>query len=172
MNSNLHGIDHIGLTVPDLEAATEFLIKALDAEVLYDTYTMDQPPRDSETTLQRLGIKKGMAERAIRMLAFPNGAGLELFQYDGPDQLGPVTPADFGWQHVAFYVEDIDKAVAKVEAAGGTRNADPVPLSGPEEGAGNLFCYCQTPWGSTIELISYPTPQPYLKHAPRKKWQV
>lgn len=38
MKNNLHGIDHIGLTVPDLDEATDFLIKALDAEVLYDTY--------------------------------------------------------------------------------------------------------------------------------------
>ena len=28
----------------------------------------------------------------------------------------------------------------------------------------NRFLYCRTPWGSTLELISYPDPQPYQQH--------
>lgn len=172
MTNNIHGIDHVGITVPDIDKATEFFVKALDAIVLYDTFTKDQPPRDSEFTRKRLGIESGTAEVAIRMLALPNGPGLELFEFYDPHQKGPVSPADLGWQHVAFYVEDMQKALVQVEAAGGKRNADPVALSGLEAGEGNYFCYCKTPWGSSIELISYPTPQPYIKVAPRKKWQV
>lgn len=131
-----------------------------------------QPIRDSEFTKKRLGIPEDMAERAIRMIGLPNGPQIELFEFKGPDQHGPVNPADFGWQHVAFYVDDIDEAVAKVEAAGGKRNADPIPLSGIEAGEGNKFCYCHTPWGSSIELITYPTPQPYLDESSRRKWPV
>lgn len=169
---NIHGIDHIGLTVPDLNEATDFLVNALGAEVLYDTYTLDQPPRNSEFTHRRLGIKDTMAQRAIRMLVMPNGPSIELFQYEGPDQQGAITPADIGWQHIAFYVDDMDAAVERIERFGGKRNADPVDLSGIEAGAGNKFCYLKTPWGSSIELISYPTPQPYLETASREKWRV
>lgn len=172
MKNNIHGIDHIGLTVPNLEAATTFLVKALDAEVLYDTFKKSEPVKDSAFTQKRLGIGTDMGERAIRMLVFPNGPQLELFEFIGPEQTNPITPADFGWQHVAFYVDDIEQAVAKVEAAGGKRNSDPVALGGLEAGAGNKFCYCLTPWGSTIELITYPTPQPYLDKANRRKWTV
>lgn len=169
---NIHGIDHIGVTVPDIEEATTFFVQALDATVLYDTYTKDQPPRDSDFTRKRLGIAKGTIEVAIRMLALTNGPGLELFEFIDPERIGPVTPADFGWQHIALYVDDMTKALQQVESAGGKRNADPVELSGLEAGEGNQFCYCKTPWGSSLELISYPTPQPYLKIAPRRKWQV
>lgn len=172
MIGNLHGIDHVGVTVPDIDQATEFLVKALDAVVLYDTYTKDQPPRDSDFTRKRLGIIKGTTEIAIRMLALPNGPGLELFQFFDPQQEGPISPADLGWQHIAIYVDDMDKALQQVEAAGAKRNADPVELSGLEEGKGNLFCYCKTPWGSSLELISYPTTQPYIATAPRVKWKV
>lgn len=171
MNS-LRGIDHIGLTVPNLDEATKFLVEAFDAVVLYDTYTLDQPPRNSEFTHKRLGIADSMAQRAIRTVALPFGPGIELFQYEGPDQREAVTPADIGWQHIAFYVDNMNEALAKVEAAGGKRNSDPVPLSGIEGGDGNYFCYCRTPWGSSIELITYPTPQPYLETAPRAKWHV
>lgn len=172
MKNNVHGIDHIGLTVPDIEAATAFFVQALEAVVIYDTYTKSEPIRDSAFTQKRLGIHHDMAERAIRMIGFPNGAQIELFEFCGGAQVPPITPADLGWQHVAFYVDDIDLAVAQVEAAGGTRNADPLELSGIEAGAGNKFCYCKTPWGSMVELISYPSPQPYLNTAARRKWPV
>ena len=172
MTSNLRGIDHIGLTVPDLEAATRFLVDGLQATVLYDTYRADQPPRDSKQIHDRLGIPNTMAQRAIRMIGLPNGPGIELFQYRGPDQRAAVVPSDIGWQHIGLYVDDLDSALARVEAAGARRNADPQDLAGPEAGAGNRFVYVRTPWGSTIELISYPTPQPYLADAPRPKWQV
>ncbi|MBS0847014.1 VOC family protein [Citrobacter sp. JGM124] len=172
MNNNVHGIDHIGLTVPDLDAATEFFINALNASVIYDTYLKSQPPRHAVATQKRLGISSDTAEIAIRMIGFPNGAQIELFEFSGQNRSGPVTPADYGWQHVAFYVDDIELAVRQIEAAGGKRNADPIDLTGIEAGAGNKFCYCLTPWGSSIEVITYPTPQPYLHTSKRRKWSV
>lgn len=172
MKHNTHGIDHIGLTVPNIEDATIFFSKAFSAEIVYDTYTKKDTPRTSHETTTRLGIAENMAERAIRMIGLPNGPQIELFEFEGGTQQPAITPADFGWQHVAFYVDDIDQAVNEVEQAGGKRNADPIELSGVESGEGNRFCYCKTPWGSTIELISYPTPQPYLEKASRRKWPV
>ena len=172
MKNNFHGIDHIGLTVPDLEEATVFLKEAFNAEVLYDTLKKSDPPRTSTFTKKRLHIPNSMEQRAIRMLALPNGPGIELFEYGGQGQRAAITPSDIGWQHLSLYVDDIDEALKQVEAAGGKRNSDPVKLSGPESGAGNKFVYALTPWGSTIELISYTTPQPYLKEAPRRKWSV
>ncbi|MGC0364130.1 catechol 2,3-dioxygenase-like lactoylglutathione lyase family enzyme [Rhodococcus sp. 27YEA15] len=172
MTHPVRGIDHIGLTVPDIEAATTFLVDALQATVLYDTYRKVQPPRDSERTHERLGIPDDMAQRAIRMLALPNGPGIELFEYQGPDQRPAAVPSDIGRQHVGIYVDDIDEALARFESAGGRRNSDPQDLQGAEGGAGNRFVYARTPWGSTIELITYPTPQPYRHTAPRAKWQA
>lgn len=170
--NNIHGIDHVGLTVPDIEQATQFFIEALGAEKMYDMLTKDEPKRDSEDTQIRLGVSCYMAQRAIRMLKLPNGPGLELFEYEKADQSGPVDSADLGWTHIAIYVEDVEKAVKKVEAAGGNRCADPRPLSGLEAGKGNMFCYVKTPWGSTLELISYPSPQPYQEITSKRKWQV
>lgn len=172
MKNNIHGIDHIGLTVPSLEEATDFFINALNAEIIYDAYKKTEPIRDSDFTKKRLGIPDDMAERAIRMIGLPNGPQIELFEFSGPDQHGPVNPSDFGWQHVAFAVDDIEQAIEQIEKFGGKRNADPTDLGGVEAGEGNKFCYCKTPWGSTIELISYPTPQPYLNHSTRRKWTV
>lgn len=169
---NVHGIDHVGLTVPDIDAATAFFVRGLQATVLYDTFDRHEPPRDSDQTHERLGIPSTMAQRAIRMITLPNGPGIELFQYQGPDQDSPAVPSDLGWQHVGIYVDDVDVALERVEAAGAQRNADPRDLGGPEGGEGNRFVYVRTPWGSTIELISYPSRQSYLDSAPRAKWHV
>lgn len=169
---NIHGIDHVGLTVPDIDQATQFFTEALGAEKVYDRLTKDEPKRDSQETQIRLGITGYAAQRAIRMLKLPNGPGLELFEYERTEQTGPVDSADIGWTHIAIYVEDVEKALAKVEKSGGKRYADPQPLSGLEAGQGNVFCYAQTPWGSTLELISYPTPQPYQEITSKQKWQV
>lgn len=35
---NIQGIDHVGVTVPDIEKVTEIFIWALNAVVLYDFY--------------------------------------------------------------------------------------------------------------------------------------
>lgn len=160
----------MGVTVPDIDAATAFFAAALDAVFLYDVRCRTEEPRNTPEVHGYLGIPSTMAQGAIRMLALPDGPGLELFEYLGPDQHSPATPSDLGWQHVALYVDDIDAALEKVERAGGVRNSDPRALRGVEAGEGNRFVYTRTPWGSTLELVSYPTPQPYLLTAPRAKW--
>ncbi|WP_439944704.1 VOC family protein [Streptomyces sp. BBFR115] len=166
----VRGIDHVGVTVPDIEAATAFFVRALDAEVLYDTLRRTDGPKSGPATERRLGVPPGSAERAVRMLALPHGPGLELFEFDAPRQRPAALPCDFGWQHLAVYVDDLDRAVARVEEAGGRALFDPGPLPGPEAGARNRMVYTHTPWGSTLELITYPDPQPYEHHTPRRRW--
>ncbi|WP_133518883.1 VOC family protein [Curtobacterium flaccumfaciens] len=163
-------IDHVGVTVPDIDAATAFFEAAFDAVVLYDMRCRTEAPNDSPEAHRYLGIPRSMAQGAFRMLALPEGPGLELFEYLGADQHGAALPSDLGWQHLAIYTDDLDETLARVEAAGGSRNSDPRDLRGLEAGEGNRFVYTRTPWGSTLELVSYPTPQPYLLQAPRAKW--
>src|SRR5688572_30646612 len=46
------------------------------------------------------------------------------------------------------------------------------PLPGPEGGEGNRFIYARTPWGLTVELISYPAPMAYERHNDaRRRWR-
>ncbi|MFD6237767.1 hypothetical protein ACFWO4_30610, partial [Streptomyces diastaticus] len=49
--------------------------------------------------------------------------------------------------------------------------APPHPLPGPEAGPANRFAYLRTPWGSTLELVTYPDPQPYARHTDRRRWR-
>jgi hypothetical protein len=38
-------------------------------------------------------------------------------------------------------------------------------------GSGNEFVYCRAPWGMTIELLRYPSPQPYQQTTATLRWQ-
>lgn len=110
----VRGVDHIGLTVPDVDAATTFLVEAFDAVVLYDTLPVDAPPRGGHETDERLGVPEGAREVRVRMLALPDGPGMELFSFDGAPERTPAVPTDLGWQHVALYVDDLDATLAAV----------------------------------------------------------
>lgn len=104
------------------------------------------------------------------MLALPDGPGIELFAYDPPGR-SPALPHDLGWQHLALYVDDLDATLARAVEAGADPLAPPHPLPGPEAGPANRFAYLRTPWGSTLELVTYPDPQPYEEETARRRWR-
>src|SRR5918994_5528835 len=54
---------------------------------------------------------------------------------------------------------------------GVTLMSGPNPLPGPEAGEGNRFIYARTPWGLTVELISYPAPMAYEQHSEARRWR-
>ena len=43
MSYKFRGMDHIGITIPDIEAATRFLVEAFDAEPIYDSVKRTDP---------------------------------------------------------------------------------------------------------------------------------
>lgn len=167
----VRGIDHVGVTVPDVEAATAFFSHALGAETLYDTLPRGEGPKGGEETTSRLGVAPGTEQVAVRMLRLPHGPGLELFEFRGPQQREAAVPSDIGWQHLACYVEDLRVACTAVREAGGTVLSEPHPLPGPEAGPRNRFVYCRTPWGSTLELLTYPDPMPYEDVTAERRWR-
>ncbi|AEI64714.1 VOC family protein [Corallococcus macrosporus] len=169
--AGVRGIDHIGITVPDLNAATAFFIEALGAEVLYDTLSKGQPPQEGADLQRRLRFLPGSSIRAMRMLRLGNGPSIELFEYAAPEQRPPARPNDLGLQHLAVYVDDMDTALARFQAAGGEVFSSPHELPALEQGPGNAFCYARAPWGTLIEFISYPSPQPYEQQTALRRWK-
>lgn len=166
------GMDHVGITVENLEAATRFFQQAFDAQVIYDSVAADDDSLEGEEPESILRVAKGTTISAVRMLKLQYGPGLELFEMHAPEQSAPVRPSDYGLQHFAVYVDDIDESIRLFEAAGGEMFTDPQPLMFPTEvGEGNFFCYGRTPWGSVIELITLPTPLPYEEDTDLRRWK-
>ena len=148
----LSGLDHVGLTVPDMEEATRFLVDVLGCEFLYSL----GPLRDDEGAWMHTHLN--VDPRAVaRIRVFRCGANpvLEVFEYTAPDQrTAPPKNSDIGGHHLALYVDDLDAAVRFLEARGVTVLGGPTASAGPHEG--QRWVYFLAPWGAQFELVSYP----------------
>ena len=105
--------DHIGITVADLDAATEFFV-GLGLEI------EGRMPMEGEFVDTVIGIPGSRSE--IVMLRPPGGgAGLELSSFIRPGH-EPGSPAamstELGLRNVAFEVDDLQAAVDRLAADG------------------------------------------------------
>jgi catechol 2,3-dioxygenase-like lactoylglutathione lyase family enzyme len=117
-----------------------------------------------------VGVSSETKLRALRLLRVGNGPSIELFEYEGVPQQGPARPSDLGPQHLAFYVDDIHTVAQAIAEARGELLDGPHPMPGLEAGEGALFHYARAPWGSFIELLTYPQPQQYAQVTSLRRW--
>ena len=168
----VRGIEHVGITVPDVEEAARFLIEAFGAEVLYDMPAPERAAGDPYPDEQsRLGIRPGARWITTKVLRLGDGPGIELFEYADDEQRPAATPADLGVQHFSVYVDDIDAARQLVIDAGGHALEGPLLLPGVESGEGNQWMYVVAPWGGIIELLTLPSPQRFEVETALRKWR-
>src|SRR5436305_8634942 len=73
----VRGIDHLGITVPDVESATHYFVSAFGAEVLYDVLSPSETPLGGPEIEAAVGIAAGTVVRAIRLLRLHEGPSLE-----------------------------------------------------------------------------------------------
>jgi catechol 2,3-dioxygenase-like lactoylglutathione lyase family enzyme len=171
--AGVRAIDHVGVTVPDIEEAARFFAEALGAEPLYEM-TPSKPATDDNLRLEQaqLGTRPGTRWRRALMMRLGDGPCIELFDYEDPDRRAAVTATDLGVQHFAIYVDDIDAVKDRMVAAGATALEGPSPLNGPEAGEGNQWLYVQAPWGGLIELVTYPSSQPWEQTTSLRRWKA
>ncbi|MCW2757900.1 MAG: uncharacterized protein JWO46_1646 [Nocardioidaceae bacterium] len=160
----LRGVDHVGLTVPDLEAGVRFLTNVLGAEELFRHGPYEAGP----LTASHFGRHPASRVVGITMLRLGR-TNIELLEMEAPDQHRRWPgPADWGGHHVALYVDDLDGAVAALRAAGTDVLGEPMPLPGPESGPRARFVFFRAPWGGFFELVSYPEGKRYEGETPRR----
>jgi catechol 2,3-dioxygenase-like lactoylglutathione lyase family enzyme len=171
--AGVRAIDHVGVTVPDIEEAARFFAEALGAEPLYEM-APSKPATDDNLRLEQaqLGTRPGTRWRRALMMRLGDGPCIELFDYEDPDRRPAVTATDLGVQHFAIYVDDIDAVKDRMVAAGATALEGPSPLNGPEAGEGNQWLYVQAPWGGLIELVTYPSSQPWEQTTSLRRWKA
>jgi catechol 2,3-dioxygenase-like lactoylglutathione lyase family enzyme len=162
----LAGGEHIGITVPDLNQAVDFLVDVIGCDFIFDGGEVKGRP---DFMRNSLGVDPDATMRYC-YLRCGNGLNLEVFEYKAPAQRksGPRN-SDIGGHHIAFYVDDIDAAVAHLKKHGVTVQGVPDHI---KEGAaaGTAWVYFLAPWGLQLELISYPDGKAYEKGAKRVLW--
>lgn len=164
----VRGIDHIGFTVPDIEQGVGFFRDVMGCEEAMRF----GPFMDDKGTFMKdlVDVDPRAVVQHIVMMRCGQGSNIELFQYTAPDQkTTQPRNSDYGGHHIAFYVQDIQAAVAKARALGLRTMMGPFELKeGPA--AGQSITYVMTPWGMQLELISYPQGMAYEKGARTLLW--
>ena len=135
-------MDHVGIVVDDLAAATEFFV---DLGLVLQGET----PVEGRWVDRIVGLEGIRADTAL--MQTPDGNGrLELVKFHSPSAQGDnqYAPANTrGIRHIAFVVDDIDAVVAGLRA----RSAKLVGELVRYENSW-LLCYVRGPEGIIIEL--------------------
>ncbi|TDB86310.1 hypothetical protein E1264_18230 [Actinomadura sp. KC216] len=140
-------LDHVGMSVPDLDAAVAFFTAHFAAREVFRLPRVDGGAG-------RLGAPDDAAF-ALAMLDI-GGARVELIQWWSQDASGAPPRADLpGGTHLGIEVDDLPAALAALAAVPGVGVVGrPVTFEeGPTPGMSNAFV--TTPWGGLIELLAW-----------------
>jgi len=136
-------LEHIGIVVDDLAAATAFFV-ALGLEVEGETSV-------EGALVDRINGLEGVRSDIV-MLRTPDdhATKLELARYRSPAYEGDDGPAPAnapGLRHVLFVVDDIEASLAGLRAHGGELVGELVSY-----GSSYRLCYVRGPAGIIVEL--------------------
>ncbi len=164
----LAGVEHIGLTVPDMDEATAFFVDVLGAEVLFEVGPFSS---EDDWMATHLDVHPRAEIPRLRMLRLAEGPSIELFEYISPDQQqARPRNSDAGGHHLAFYVTDMVAAVEYLKHHRVDVLGEPTTMA---EGAsaGLTWVYFRAPWGLQLELVSAPRGLAYEHSGGRTMWR-
>lgn len=137
-------ITHVGATVDDLERAVAWYAGVLDFEPLGRSASVRAHEGHAGTVAADV---LGPGFRGFRQahLTSANGVALELFEFDGRAPWSGIF-------HFCVVVPDVPLTADRIAASGGRRTSRVWEIF---SGGPCLTCYCQDPFGNTIELYSH-----------------
>ena len=135
-------MDHVGIIVEDLAAATAFFVD-LGLELEGET------SMEGESVDRLIGLEGVQTDFAF--VRAPDGHGLELIKFRSPPSPGgdPHAPANAtGLRHITFAVDDLEASLARLQDGHGAELVGEVVRY---EGSYKL-CYIRGPEGIIVEL--------------------
>ena len=146
--SSICRMTHTGFTVSDMDRAAAFFRDVLG-------FTITPTTRQSGPVVGRMvGVPGAEVDIAFATLG---DSTIELICYVNPrsDRTNDLRHCDTGFAHIAFQVDDIERMMQSVRAAGYRLYSDPqVVPAGPRKGGKNV--YTQGPDGIVVELQQAP----------------
>lgn len=145
------GIHHVAISVPSVEKAKAFYVEKLGFELIDSAH---YTPTEIGDELMRLKD----AECHIIMVKAGNLI-LEIFEFLAPAPEPREKPRplnNYGYTHLAFEVEDIQRAYEHLTDAGVTWHRPPI-----EVGDGYIMTYGRDPFGNVIEIQQLKDGFPY-----------
>lgn len=155
------GVDHLGLTFPDLEEAITFYTAAFGARVTFRLGPIDArelpPAGQIDATLARVNVPD--ARYRLAMMRFSDGSRVELFEYERPPSSWERPPAnnDLGGHHLAVRVRNLSTVLPRLVSMGCTAMEGPTRLRAHRDSATDrpamAVNYVLDPWGNQLELV-------------------
>jgi catechol 2,3-dioxygenase-like lactoylglutathione lyase family enzyme len=145
-------VGHVGIAVSDLDRAVEWYSGALGLDALGPP--VEVSPNEGHAGTVAADVLGSVSFRQAH-LASANGVGVELFEFAGRD--GPWS----GIFHVCFVPPSLDRTAARIAASGGRRTSRIWHIF-PD--APYRTCYCEDPFGTTVELYSHSHERTYANH--------
>lgn len=146
-------LNHVGLSVPDLDAALAWYRNVLGFRLLTPPVEMRADDPGLGPALEAM---LGPAVKAFRMahLTLGNGVGLQVFEFLEPraeSYADGDAPWRGGFTHICVTAADIEGLADAIAANGGTRSEVFRSIPGKPYAA----AYCRDPWGHVIEINSH-----------------
>jgi catechol 2,3-dioxygenase-like lactoylglutathione lyase family enzyme len=162
----LRGAEHVGFTVPDLDEADDFLVGVLGCERVYE---LGPFVHEDDWMHEQLNVHPRSVMRKLRFYRCGFGPNFEVFGWEPADEQRPQPHnSDIGGHHIAFYVDDLDTAVAYLRTRGVQVLGKPVESKNAS--AGQRWVYFLAPWGMQFELVSFPRGKAYETDATLTLW--
>ncbi|MET0635309.1 MAG: VOC family protein [Chitinophagaceae bacterium] len=155
----ISGVDHIGITVPNMDSAIRFFTDVFGFEKI----TEIGPFKLDDNWRKTYHVHPGLNVNRIVSMRTGTGANIELFEFNGKvGKSYPVYQDEISWHHIALYTPDIRSTVALLRS-NGVRFLSDIVVSAEGPTAGESWVYFLTPWGTQMELNSYPQGKGYQK---------
>lgn len=151
--------DHVSLTVRDIDEAVAFYTEVMGASVKYRMGPFDAreiPAMEDGRDWTEAHVNVPDARLHIAMLQLCDNLGMELFQYERPEDAATSPPrnCDIGSRHICLEVEDVEAAVTYLESHACRRMAGPIVADGGPA-PDSLSWYVLDPFGHQLELVQY-----------------
>ena len=145
-------LDHANIVVSDIEASAAFYTQALGLTRGFERILEGQ-------WIETLSGLSGVRAKCLFLDSPHGGARLELLQFLSPAPLEMKKhgcPNALGVRHLAWAVDDVDAAAARLREAGAEMLSEPVEVPFEVAGLGRKrLCYARDPDGVLIEVASY-----------------
>lgn len=155
---------HIGITVPNLEAAVKFYSEVMGWYVIMSPTEIKE---ENETAIGKMCIDvfgKGWGSFRIAHLATGDKIGIELFEFKQSKEQKPVfNPFGTGLFHYSVQDPDIEGLVKRIVEAGGKQRM-PIREYYPGEKPFRM-CYVEDPFGVVFEIYTHSYEMTYSQGA-------
>jgi len=142
---------HTNIVAQNWEKLAQFYIDVFDCEPIYPERDMSGEWIERITGIKNVHIK-GIH---LKLPGYEDGPTLEIFEYKPNDNIDPQNSINnFGFAHVAFHVDDVDKVLDKFLTYGGSKYGQLVEKEMEDLGILTII-YAQDPEGNIVEIQNW-----------------